>query len=136
VACIGYDRSAVIASVTDAAAWDAYVPDQVVTRLRPSPSRPFPFTATRFNSPSGGRDQYFFSTSEHQNSIAHSSQNGTHRYGFKFAYSAAFDQPFRAHPIRIPGIRSGFGAKRRVRGWSDGGLGLGLGFQAFLAAHG
>jgi hypothetical protein len=32
------------------------------------------------------------------------------------AYSAAFDQPFRAHPIRIPGIRSGIGAKRRVRG--------------------
>ena len=31
------------------------------------------------------------------------------------AYSAAFDQPFRAHPIRIPDIRSGIGAKRRVR---------------------
>jgi hypothetical protein len=54
----------------------------------------------------------------------------------KGAYSAAFDQPFRTHPIRIPGIRSGFGAKRRVRGWSGGGLGLGLGFQTFLAAHG
>lgn len=78
----------VLAGVTEAAAWDAYVPDQVVTRLRPSPSRPFPFTATRFNSPSGGRDQYFFYTSDHQNSIAHSSQNGTHRYGFKFVHEA------------------------------------------------
>jgi hypothetical protein len=34
----------------------------------------------------------------------------------RFAYSAAFDQPFRRHPIRIPVIRSGIGAKRRGRG--------------------
>ena len=48
------------------------------------------------------------------------------------------------HSISRSGrIRSGFrgsdqenGAKRRVRVWSDGGLGLGLGFQTFLAAHG
>jgi len=50
-------------------------------------------------------------------------------------YSAAFDQAFRRDPITVPTIRSGFGAKRRVRGWSGGGLGVGLGLQAFLAAH-
>ena len=48
------------------------------------------------------------------------------------------------HSISRSGrIRSGFrgsdqenGAKRRGRVWSDGGLGLGLRFQTFLAAHG
>ena len=52
------------------------------------------------------------------------------------AYSAASDQPFRRYPIIVPTIRSGFEAKRRVRGWLGGGLGVGVGFQAFLAAHG
>lgn len=54
---------------------------------------------------------------------------------FDVAYPAAFDQPSLAYPIKIPGIRSGFGAKRRVRGWSGGGLDLGLGFQTFVAVH-
>jgi hypothetical protein len=53
------------------------------------------------------------------------------------AYSAAFDQPFRAHPIRIPGISDEESERSdEYGGCSGGGLGLRLGFQTFLAAHG
>ena len=51
------------------------------------------------------------------------------------AYSAAFDQSFRAHPIRIPGIRSGTRSEATRQVWSGGGLGIELRFQAFLTAH-
>ena len=40
---------AILGTAPTAGAWDAYVPDQVIIPVRPTPVAPFPFNVTYFN---------------------------------------------------------------------------------------
>lgn len=78
----------VLASAHRARAWDADIPEQVVTRMRSTPIAPFPFIGTKFGSTTPERDPFFFSNDYVEDGYAQISNNDTYRYGFKFIHEA------------------------------------------------